>query len=574
MPQETLDLLRVDMTTGEARREPLPETWRLLGGRSLSARLLSEECDPTCDPLGPDNLLVLAGGVLTGTAAPTSGRLSVGAKSPLTGGIKEANAGGNPAQHLARLGIRAIVVKGQPTDPSARFGLEVDESGARLVPADDLAGLWTYATCERLVERYAKDASFICIGPAGEHRLGGASVACTDQDNRYPARQASRGGMGAVMGAKGLKFVAIEPGKSRLRRAADHKAFLARAKQVGQSYLDGDRLFSEGTAIGVTLANSIYSLPYKNRIDGQSPDAETLDGNLIKETFAERGGGMHNCLTGCIVQCSNVIHGAEGEYKTSALEFETMALLGSNCAVEAWEDVADLDRLCDELGLDTIETGAAIAIYMEAGRLEWGDVAGMKALFDEISDGTEIGRAIGGGAVATAKLTGVTRVPVVKGQAIAAWDPRPLKATGVTYATSAMGADHTAGLVLDPGVAPEDCARRSQEEQLCSAINDGSGFCEFLGATPDDIRALYGLMVGGEVSREEIADLGWQTLEDEWAFNRGAGFTEADDVLPECMQTDPVGPTKEVFDLPPSLIAEAKVRRPVDDAFFAKKAAG
>ena len=567
-------LLRVDMTTGEVRVEPLREAWTLLGGRSLSARLLLEECDPRCDPLGPENVLIFAGGVLTGTAAPTSGRLSVGAKSPLTGGIKEANAGGEPAQHLARLGIRALVVTGQPADPEARFGLEIDEEGARFVEANDLKGLWTYATCERLTERYSEKASFICCGPAGEHRLAGASVACTDQDNRYPARQASRGGMGAVMGSKGLKFVAIEPGRSRLRRAAQHTAFVDRAKRIGQAYRQGDQLFAEGTAVGVLLANSIQSLPYKNRIAGQSPDAETLDGHLIKETFAERGGGMHNCLTGCIVQCSNVIHNADGEYKTSALEFETMALLGANCAVERWEDVADLDRLCDEVGLDTIETGAAIAILMEAGRMEWGDVASMKALFEDIHEGTELGRAIGGGAVATARLTGHVRVPVVKGQAIAAWDPRPLKATGVTYATSAMGADHTAGLVLEPGVAPEDCARRSREEQMVSAINDGSGFCEFLGATPDDIRELYGHLVGREVSRDEIADLGWQTLEDEWTFNRAAGFTEADDVLPECMRTDPVGPAREVFDLPAEVIAEAKVRGPLSEGFFAKKAAG
>ena len=574
MSDGSTGLLRVDMTTGEVCAEPLPEAWMLLGGRSLSARLLLEECDPRCDPLGHENVLVFAGGVLTGTAAPTSGRLSVGAKSPLTAGIKEANAGGEPAQHLARLGIRAIVVTGQPADADERFGLEVDEDGARVIEADDLKGLRTYATCERLAERYSEKASFICCGPAGEHRLAGASVACTDQDNRYPARQASRGGMGAVMGAKGLKFVAIEPGRTRLRRAARHKSFLDRAKQVGQTYREGDQLFAEGTAVGVLLANAIHSLPYKNRIAGQSPNAETLDGHLIKETFEERGGGMHNCLTGCIVQCSNVIHDAEGEYKTSALEFETMALLGANCAVERWEDVADLDRLCDELGLDTIETGAAIAIFMEAGRMDWGDVESMKALFQEIHEATEVGRAIGSGAVATATLTGHTRVPVVKGQAIAAWDPRPLKATGVTYATSAMGADHTAGLVLDPGVAPGEYAQRSREEQMVSAINDGSGFCEFLGATPDDIRELYGHLIDRDVSREEIADLGWQTLEDEWAFNRAAGFTEADDVLPECMRTDAVGPARDVFDVSAEVIAQAKVRGPLSAGFFAKRAAG
>lgn len=569
-----VQLLRVDMTTLQVEACPLPEAWACLGGRALSARILLEECDATCDPLGPDNILIFAGGVLGGTAAPTSGRLSVAAKSPLTQGIKEANVGGNPAQHLAKLGFRAIVVNGQPADPEARFGLEVEASGGRLVPADDLRGLWTYATCEKLTERYSKKASFICCGPAGEHRLGGASVACTDQDNRYPARHASRGGMGAVMGAKGLKFVAVEPGTAKLRQAAHQKEFLAYCKKFSREYRDGPQPFAEGTAIGVKLADSIHSLPYRNRISGQSPDADTLDGYLIHDSFEERGGGMHNCLTGCIVQCTNVVNDAEGNYKTSALEFETMALMGSNCGVKHWDAVADLDRLCDEVGLDSVETGAAIGVLMDAGQMEWGDVDSMKALFQEISAGTELGRAIGGGAAATGRYTGHHRIPTVKGQAIAAWDPRTLKATGVTYATSAMGADHTAGLVLDPNVAIEDCARLSQESQLVSAICDGSGFCEFIGPTSDDIRTLYGFIVGREISREEIADHGWQILEDEWEFNRRAGFTAADDVLPECMRTDPIGPNGDVFDLPPKVIADAKVRKPVGPEFFSKKAVG
>ena len=568
-------LLRVDMTTGEVRVEPLREAWTLLGGRSLSARLLLEDCDPRCDPLGPENVLIFAGGVLTGTPAPTSGRLSVGAKSPLTGGIKEANAGGEPAQHLARLGIRAVVVTGQPADPEARFGLEIDEEGARLVEANDLKGLWTYATCERLTERYSEKASFICCGPAGEHRLAGASVACTDQDNRYPARQASRGGMGAVMGSKGLKFVAIEPGRSRLRRAAQHTAFVDRAKRIGQAYRQGDQLFAEGTAVGVLLANSIHSLPYKNRIAGQSPDAETLDGHLIKETFAERGGGMHNCLTGCIVQCSNVIHNADGEYKTSALEFETMALLGANCAVERWEDVADLDRLCDEVGLDTIETGAAIAILMEAGRMAWGDVASMKALFEDIHEGTELGRAIGSGAVATARLTGHTRVPVVKGQAIAAWDPRPLKATGVTYAAGPMGADHTAGLVVNPGLGPDEYAQASQECQIVNMVCDSSGFCQFISPTLTLMAIYYSLLYGEDVTPEQLGDQGWECLEDEWKFNSAAGWKDEDNGLSECLVDEGIGPDNAMkFDVSLDIINQSKVRFAPRPELYTARASG
>ncbi|HEY8120980.1 MAG TPA: aldehyde ferredoxin oxidoreductase N-terminal domain-containing protein, partial [Myxococcota bacterium] len=177
-------MIYVDMTTQTVELKPFPEKWQLLGGRGLSAKILLDECDPRCDPLGPDNALVLAPGVLSGTAAPTSGRLSVGGKSPLTGGIKEANTGGQPGQHLMKLGYRAIVVKGKPKDASKRWALDVTADGAKLVPADEYKGLLNYSLCEQLHTKYPKTTSFISIGPAGEMRLSGASVATTDQDNR------------------------------------------------------------------------------------------------------------------------------------------------------------------------------------------------------------------------------------------------------------------------------------------------------------------------------------------------------------------------------------------------------
>jgi aldehyde:ferredoxin oxidoreductase len=546
-------LIRVDMATLSVEVDPFPQEWSLLGGRALSARILATECDPTCDPLGPDNVLVFAPGVLTGTAAPTSGRLSVGAKSPLTNGIKEANAGGNPAQHLTKLGYRAVVVTGQPEDPEARYGLEVDANGARIVPADDLKGKWNYAACAELSELYPSPASFITCGPAGELRLAGASVACTDQ--------AARGGLGAVMGAKGLKFVAVDPGKARVRQAQDAKAFGALVKSFSRAYLDGPQTMSKGTASAVPVAQMLQTFPHRNRVEGQSPDAENLDGARILESFETRGGGMHNCLTGCIVQCSNVVHDAEGNYKTSALEFETITLLGSNCAVASWEDVADLDRLCDDIGLDTIETGAALAVLMDAGEMAWGDVEAMKDAMQQIADGTDLGRLVGNGAAAVGHHTGHHRVPVVKGQAIPAWDPRPLKATGVTYASSPMGADHTAGLIINPGMAEDEMAQASQESQIKNAICDSSGFCQFIGPSVEQIRELFSAFEGREVSQGEIVEYGWRCLEDEWGFNERAGLTEADDDLPACMKEDAIGPAQVVFDVKPEVIAEAKVRK-------------
>jgi aldehyde:ferredoxin oxidoreductase len=569
-------LIRVDMTTKTATVEDYPEAWKWLGGRSLSARILLEECDPTCDPLGPDNVFVLAPGVLSGTAAPTSGRMSVGGKSPLTGGIKEANAGGNPAQDMMKLGYRAIVVTGQPADPEERWALDVTADGASLARVPDCTGMWNYALIEHLAQRYPASASFVTIGPAGERRMAGASVACTDQDEvRRPARHAARGGLGAVMGSKGLKYVAIDAGKARVRQPADKKAFTALCKGSSKAYLEGPQPMKYGTSPSVDMANMLHTFPYKNRIEGQSPDAPTLTGTGIVASFEERGGGMHNCMTGCIVSCSNIVHDADGNYKTSALEFETLTLLGANCAVDTWDKVAELDRLCDEVGLDTIETGAAIGVLMDAGGMEWGDSEAMKALIAEIGEGTERGTMVGNGADSVGHATGHPRVPTVKGQAIPAWDPRPLKATGVTYCTSAMGADHTAGLVVNPGAAPEDMPRLSQAQQLINAAVDASGFCMFLLPTMEQIRQFYSAFFGEEISREQLLDLTWQCLSDEWEFNRRAGWSSDEDVMPECMKTDGVGPTKAVFDVPAEVVRRTYTRvvEPTEE-FFNQVAAG
>ncbi|MAE97165.1 MAG: aldehyde ferredoxin oxidoreductase [Deltaproteobacteria bacterium] len=563
-------LIRVDMKDQSVEITDFPEAWQLLGGRALSSRIVREECDPSCDPLGPDNVLVLAPGTLAGTAAPTSGRISVGAKSPLTGGIKEANSGGNPGQHLAKLGYRAIVVKGKPADPDKRYGLEVDGSGARIVERSDLKGIWNYATCDALAETYGKTASFITIGPAGEQCLSGASVATTDADNCNPARHAARGGLGAVMGAKGLKFVSVDPGRAGVRKPADPKGFSAVVKGLAKTSLEGEQAFKHGTSTIVPTANAMNTFPHKNFREGQSPHVADLDGAKIVANFEKRGGGMHNCLTGCIIKCSNIVNDAEGEYVTSGLEFETMTLLGSNIDMTSYEQVAVLDRLCDDVGLDTIETGAAIGVLMDAGRLEWGDFEGVRALFQEIADGTELGRAIGAGAAAVGRLTGHDRVPVAKGQAFPAWDARIMRGGGVTYASSAMGADHTAGLVGAFGLSDEDTARASRHEQMLMALVDSTGFCMFIKPSPDETREFFGAFFGREVSREEIGQYAWQVLLDEWAFNEAAGFKPEDDVLPAIACEEPLGPQGAIFDISAEAIAFVKTWEELGDDFFSR----
>lgn len=572
-------IIRVNMTEQSVSIEPFPQELKLLGGRALSARILSKECAARCDPLGPDNVLVLAPGVLSGTVAPTSGRISVGCKSPLTGGIKEANAGGEAGADLMRLGYRLIIVTGQPADRDRRWGLEVTTEGVKILPADEYKGMWNYACCEKLLANYPGTASAISIGPAGEMLMKGASVACTDRSkNRRPTRHAARGGVGAVMGSKGLKWVAIDAAKLPKRQPVETKAFSVYIKTFSKDYLGGHRheAFKWGTSATVPVANMINSFPYKNRTEGQNPEFEKLDGARIRESFDSRGGGMHACMTGCIVRCSNVVHDKDGSYVTSALEFETLTLLGSCCAINDWEAVADLDRLCDELGLDTIETGGAIAVLMDSGGMEWGDAQGAKKLLREgITGGDKVAQWVGNGAVAVGKGRKHKRVPAAKGQALPAWEPRSLKATGITYCSSAMGGDHTAGLIADPVISGEPAVIASQEIQIINAICDSTGFCMFLGPTINEQRLFLGFFYGEDVTREQLADIGWQCLEDEWAFNDAAGFTAADDVLSWDMLEEGIGPEKSlVFDVSAQDIARVKVRFPASEKFYDTSPAG
>jgi aldehyde:ferredoxin oxidoreductase len=565
-------LLRVNMTDLTWREEPFPAEWKFLGGRGLSAKILLKEVDPRCDPLGPENKVIFAPGVLSGTMAPTSGRMSVGAKSPLTGGIKEANSGGQAGQKLARLGYRALIVEGKAKDPTKRYLVAIDKNGVQIRECPELAGLRTYAASEKLSQMFSARAAFILCGPAGEKGFSGASVALTDEGKRHPARHAARGGLGAAMGAKGLKAVVVDDEGTQARAPVDAAGFKQYVAKLTKEYKAGPQLFQFGTSATVPLANMMSTFPTRNRRAMQFEHADKLDGARIVQNFATRGGGMHHCMTGCIVKCSNIVHDANGQYVTSALEFETLALCGSNCCIGDLDQVARIDRMCDELGLDTIETGGAIAVAMDCGALPWGDGEAVLALLDKVDKGDELAETIARGVVATAKRFGIKdRIPAIQGQGIPAWEPRTLNATGITYATSAMGADHTAGLVIAP-VA--DLARASQEAQLINALCDSSGFCQFQQPTIEDIRTLYNYFFGSNLSFEEAADLGWQCMVDEWEFNRRAGFKLEEADVPEWLRTEPVPSNGAVFAVPREEMQRVFQRMPISDELRTMKAVG
>lgn len=564
-------LLRLNMTDLTVKDEPFPSEWTYLGGRALSAKILLKEVDATCDPLGPGNKVVFAPGVLSGSMAPTSGRMSVGAKSPLTGGIKEANSGGQAGQKLMRLGYRALIVEGKAKDPAKRYALVVNKNGYELKECPELKMLRTYAASEKLAGQHSARAAFILCGPAGELGLSGASVAFTDEGERHPARHAARGGLGAAMGSKGLKAVVVDDEGTQSRMPKDMKGFKELVGRITKDYKAGPQLFQFGTSTTVPLANMMSTFPTRNRRLMQFDHADALDGAKIVQNFATRGGGMHHCMTGCIVSCSNIVHDANGKYVTSALEFETLALCGSNCEIGDLDKVAQMDRLCDELGLDTIETGGAIAMAMDCGALAFGDADAAIALLDKVDKGDPLAETIGRGVVAVGKRFNAERIPAIRGQGVPAWEPRTLNATGITYATSAMGADHTAGLIVVP---PNDAALASQNAQLINALCDSSGFCQFQQPTIEEIRTLYNLMYGGELSFEDAADIGWQCMVDEWEFNKRAGFGPEDNDLPAWMRTEAIPSNGAVFAVPKEEIMRVFTRMPISDELRTMRAVG
>jgi len=562
-------LLRINMSNQTSLSETVDQKLALFGGRSLIAQILNQEVDARVDPLGPENKLIICPGLFVDTAAPCSGRISGGGKSPLTKTIKEANAGGTMAKRMAALDLHALVLEDQP-QPDAWFVLVIGASGVEFLPAQPYLGMNNYQLGDELRKNLGSEISIASIGLAGERGYLNASIQFTDPEG-HPTRAAARGGLGALMGSKGVKAIVFKEVATAAWAYADKPRFVAANKAYGAAVLahpfSGQGLPALGTALLVNVTNAMGILPTHNFSRGRWEHAEETSGERIAELQAERGGKMtHSCQPGCIIRCSQIYNDKGGKYLTSGFEYETIGLFGANCGLRDIDVIARLDRLCDDLGIDTMDAACALGVCMEAGLIEFGDAAGALRLAQEMVDGTELGRILGNGTEAAGRHLGVKRIPTVKGQSLAAYDPRGLKGTGVTYATSPMGADHTAGCTVGDqsldGKRKDGQVELSRNLQIMMTVFDSLGMCIFSGFCCEDPKVLGQLVdmaaakFGGDWDVNRLMGLGVQTLILEKQFNKAAGFTEKDDRLPEFMYTEILETAKTSFDLSDAELAQ------------------
>jgi len=527
-------------------------------GRYLIAKTLLEMDVAGVDPLSPANPLIFSAGPFAGTSFSNANRTSVGCKSPLTGGIKEANGGGSFSYGLGQQKIAGFTLhRASPDWVVIHFkrdgGIDFDDAAPYL-------GKGNFEAQEMLHKRYGRKVTIALCGPVGEYLGLIAGIAFSDKDGR-PARLSARGGVGAVMGSKRVKAIVVDLDK--IPPFSEPKKVNAAIKDYAKM-LRADSMVSNfyakiGTMGMADLQNALGGLPVRNFSAGQLVDVSTgekfkMGGDFISQLNVSRGGDhTHACMPGCVIQCSNVYHDAAGKEVVSPVEYETLGLLGTNCGISDPDDLAQLNFIANDLGVDTIETGAMLAVLMEAGLGVWGDVKFMADCLAEIRQGTEKGRIWAQGTARVGAHYSVRRVPVIKKQAISAYDPRVVEATGITMMATAQGADHTAGNLPRLKTREMDApaiVEQSVAHQARVAANDSLGLCIFgMSVTNPNTEFLANAINaahGTSLTKDFFEALGRETLRLEHEFNRRAGFTDKDDELPEFFYTESLPPTNHV----------------------------
>lgn len=544
--------LHIDLKNRSVSAEEFHGERVVRAGRYFVAKTLVDAGVAQVDPLSPANPLIFSAGPFAGTNFSNANRLSVGCKSPLTGGIKEANSGGTFGFALGQIELAGFTLH----DAASEWTLiRIQKDGTvSFESAEAYLGLGNNELAKLLFERFGKKISFALCGPVGEYLGLVAGIAFADTDGR-PSRLAARGGVGAVMGSKRVKAIVVDMHKM--------PTFHDRQKVMGTVREYGSKLAKEqaienfkkfGTAAVGDFTNHVGGLPVRNFSAGQlvaDKEAFKLGGTHIRERNLARGGQTaHACMPGCTIECSNVYVDADGRELVSPLEYETLGLMGSNCGLDDPDDVARLNGLVNDLGIDTIEIGAMLGVLMEAGHGVFGDVEFMRVALEDIRAGNERGRLLAQGAARVGEHYGVKRVPVIKRQGISAYDPRVIEVTGLSMMLTAQGADHTVGNL--PGF---DCRDKSTAElvaaslgaQIAAATADSLGLCIFGRSVTDTNPQLIisGLNAahGTELDAAFLPALGREVLQLEWAFNREAGFDVDDDELPAFFYDEPLQPT-------------------------------
>ena len=558
-------ILRVNLTKGKVSREAtdIKLAHDYIGARGLGVRIISDEVDPKADALGPDNKLIFAPGPLTGTFAPSAGRFDVITKGPLNGVIAASNSGGSFGPELKYAGYDAVIIEGKAAKPSYLW-IKDDEVEIR-----DAAAIWGHSTPDTtdLVRAATdEDAKVACIGPAGE------KLALLANIMNEMFRAAGRTGVGAVMGSKNLKAIAVY-GNGAVR-VADPEAFKAavmKSRQMIQAHpVGGAGLKAYGTDVLVNILNQIGSLPTRNYQDGYFPTADKVGGESLAAKQLIRPKGCFSCIISCgrVTKVDNPAYEGAGE----GPEYETAWSFGPDCGIDDLDAVTKANYLCNEYGIDTISLGSTIACAMElferglittkdtdGVQLTFGNVAAMVEMTRKACTGEGFGAKLAQGSYRLAESYGHPEYSMTcKKQEMPAYDPRGVQGIGLNYATGNRGGCHVRGYTIavevlgsaggmDPRVTEGKPGLDILFQNLTAAL-DSSGACLFstFGIGGAELAEMLSAATGVEYSLEEFLKIGERIWNAERLWNLKVGFTAADDTLPERLLKDPIktGPAK------------------------------
>jgi aldehyde:ferredoxin oxidoreductase len=536
-------ILRIDLSKKKISSQPLTneQAELFLGGRGLGAEILFRELPRGIDPLSPENKLIFATGPLTGTGAPTSGRYSVTTRSPLTGTIFDSNSGGHFGVQLKRSGWDAVVLDGRADRPSYIW---IHDDATEIRNADHVWGLDTHATEDTVKSETHKDAKVACIGPAGERQVLISSII----NDKH--RAAGRGGVGAVMGSKNLKAIAVLG--NREPTIANKEEFTVAARMsleaISKNPVTKDSLPNYGTAVLVNIMNEIGALPTFNFQRGYYEDADAISGETIRERLLEK----RVACDACTIACGRATKIPGSDRQGEGPEYETVWAFGAACGVRDLEGIAEANYLCNEYGLDTISTGSTIACAMElsasghlSGGPRFGDAEAMVNCVRLIGERSGIGNELAEGSLRLARRHGHPECSMsVKGLEMPGYDPRGIQGMGLAFATSNRGACHLRGYMISAEVLGNPClvdrfktdgkASLTILLQDISAATDSMVLCRFsqFAMNPGHYAHLLQTATGVPFTAMDLINIGERIYNLERIFNARDGFNRKDDSLP------------------------------------------